>query len=617
MDEQVNACLAPVPKERPSEWCVRALQFDEAQNHGPYSLTGSEYCAEPLDDFARLTIVQEVLVWGSQTRKTGTLMGGVAWSIKNDPCGILWAMPTQPLAQSFSETRWQKLLRASAEMAALIPAGAERHRFKNLEQQFRSGSVLNFVGSNSPANLASRPARRVVLDEVDKFDAGGGGEADAVDLAKQRTKGQINPQHWLTSTPTTVEGLIWQEYLKGDQRRFFMPCPSCRREVVFAWSKSFSTLPKVGCEAYVVWDKEGKRADGSWDFDRVHRSARFVCPHCAGDIVDSKKTWMIREGTWRATVTASAAGYVSRHLSSMYACTPSTSCGALAVKFLQAKNSLQGLQGMINGDFAEPYQLQDRQSERVELVRDSLVVTAEWRPLMTVDCQAKSPHFWTVVRQWNGGNSVGVYANCCDTVEELRDVQQRYKVPDVAVAVDSGFGAISEAEVYRTCARFSQLIQRSQGRKPELVGWIPIKGQPTRKRWRNDKKELVPFFWAEIDPFIGTDRAGLAAIKLLEYASDFFKDILENLRKGRTRYKWEVLEVPTALGQRTMGEGGMDIEVYWQHLDGQFRAQVLNKRTGRVSTEWTKRGKHWPDHVLDCEKSQVMEAMVYEMFVDG
>jgi phage terminase large subunit GpA-like protein len=70
--------------------------------------------------------------------------------------------------------------------------------------------------------------------------------------------------------------------------------------VVLAWSKEYTVLPKTGAEAYVVWDKEAKRGDGSWDLDRVERSARFRCPHCAGDILDAHKTWMNRNGIWKS-----------------------------------------------------------------------------------------------------------------------------------------------------------------------------------------------------------------------------------------------------------------------------------------------------------------------------
>jgi hypothetical protein len=104
----------------------------------------------------------------------------------------------------------------------------------------------------------------------------------------------------------------------------------------------------------------------------------------------------------------SASGFVSRQLPSLYACAPETTAGKLAKKFLEQKGSLLGLQGFINGDLAEPYMAQDRQTERIELVSKRMVeITAEWKKLMTVDCQAKRPYFWFAARAWNGGDSNG------------------------------------------------------------------------------------------------------------------------------------------------------------------------------------------------------------------
>src|SRR5690242_7964900 len=117
----VDACLADRPKQRPRDWCCDNLVFDEASNHGPFKLTGCEYIGDVLDDFANPLITDEVLVWGSQTRKTGTLMGGAAWAIINDPCGFLWVMPSLTLVAKFSRQRWQKLLRASPTTENLVP----------------------------------------------------------------------------------------------------------------------------------------------------------------------------------------------------------------------------------------------------------------------------------------------------------------------------------------------------------------------------------------------------------------------------------------------------------------------------------------------------------------
>lgn len=594
-----------MPTQRPSKWCCENLRFDEPGNRGPFTTAGREYIIEPLDDWANTDITDCVEVFGSQTGKTGMLMGGAAWTLINDPCGLLWVMPSMQLAQSFSETRWQPMLRGSEVTAQLIPDGAHRHDFKKLQQQI-GASVINFVGSNSPANLASRPARKVILDEVDKFDAGGRGEADAVNLAEQRTKGQAYPQRRKTSTPSMTDALIWQEFLKGDQRRFFVPCPLCgnghpsSRLVVFAWSPGFTIFPKTGREAFVQWDKEAKRDDGTWDFDRVMRSARFVCPHCGGHILDAHKTRVMPQGVWEPTAKADL-GFRSRHLPSLYACSPETTLGRLAVKFLQAKRSLMGLQGFINGDLAEPYASQDRQRERTELITSKLEVTAEWVKLLEVDCQAKGPdYFWVVARAWNGGNSEGLEAVGVSTFEDVRTIQAKHNVQDAGVMIDSGFGARDDAEVYRTCARFCEIVQTALGR-PELVGWMPAKGMPMRKRWKDENGLLVPYYLRKIDPFVGTADAGKVSMSLFEFSGSAFKDILDGLRKGKGGFTWKVSEQ-------------MATETYWRHMDAEIKTESFNRMTGKTTYDWKPRSRHWPNHLFDCEVMQVAHAAFLGLF---
>ena len=591
--------FADRPKQSPAQWCCENLVFDEPDNSGPFTLSGREYMREVIDSWQDPAITDHVSVFGSQAGKTGGIMGGAAWAVCNEPSRLFWVMPTKESVQKLSRTRWQKMVLRSACTAALVPTGVRRHEFKTCEQ-ILGGSIIDMVWSNSPAALAGTPARIVILDEVDKFAEASRREADAVNLAEQRTKSFANPKRIKTSTPTLITGAIWQEFLKTDQRRRFLPCPHCRRFVVLIWSKNFTVFPLTGNEAVVAWDKESRRDDGSWDLDRVERSARFECPHCGGHIRDGHKTAMDRGGEWRPAAPA-ARGYRGWHLPSLYAASPESNVGKLAVKFLQAKRSLLGLQGFINGDLAEPYMSQDTIGERTELVTSRLEVKAEWRKLLTADCQAKSPLFWYVVRSWDGGNSEAIEAGHCDSWADLRARQLANGVQDAGVFVDSGFGAMSDAEVYRECAKWCEHIPGKQGRPPLLVGWMPCKGMPSRKRWRTDKGATAPHTRRPLDPFMGTSYAGACEIELLEFSGDFFKDILANLRK-KIGYKWSVTDAVAS-------------DEYWKHLDAEVKEPVFNAKTGHTNHIWKQRSKHWPNHWLDCEVMQIAAACNLEWFL--
>jgi hypothetical protein len=389
--------------------------------------------------------------------------------------------------------------------------------------------------------------------------------------------------------------------LKGDQRRYFMPCIHCGGDILFAWSSSFTVMTLTGKEAFVTWDKEAKRKRGEWDMDRVERSARAVCPHCKKDILDGHKTRMVRAGRWEATATASSS-FRSRQLSSLYASTPETSFGRLAVKFLQAKKSFLGLQGFINGDLAEPYASQDTAQERIELVTRKRISADDWARLMTVDYQQNAPHFWYIVRAWKDGDSEAIASGYTDSWAALEAIAAQHKVDPEAVMIDSGYDTEC---VYLECANRCRFApgHDSDGRPIDhAIGWIPGKGLPTAPNWK-DKESVQSRLKDDtmVDPFEKTDQRGKVQMMLLQFDSSFFKDVLVRLRAGKGGYKW------TVSADAASNE-------YWRHLDAEVKRELVNKKTGRAKLEWVLRSERWPNHMLDCEVMQIALSSWFGLF---
>jgi hypothetical protein len=596
-----------------STWCEEHLVIPppQTQSPGPFSLFAREYLREPLDTFSDPYVTDLVLCFGSQSGKTQMLMSGIAWTIACDPAGILWVMPSRDVAKEVAETRWLPIVRGTPVLAQLIPSGGNRrHDFRKLQQHL-GASVIHFVGSNSPANLASRPARVVVMDETDKFPKEQKTEANAVALAEQRTKSFALPKKIKCSTPTLTDGIIWQAFGQGDGRRYHVPCPHCGKEVLLAWSAAYTVLSRTGNEAWIRWDKEAKRADGSWDLDRVNASARCECPHCGGHIRENHKTVMLRAGVWRAVHGLPGAYPVrSYHLPSLYAATPQTTLGALAMKFLSDKRSMLGLQAFINGELAEPWENQEARSERVELIAppDSPPLP-DSVPLMTVDVQAVSPYFWFIVRAWDkAGNSRLIAAGHCDEWESLRRVQLDLAIENHHVLVDAGFRS---SEVYERCLSWAKQVPRPGG-LPLSVGWTPSKGRERNVQWVDiHGKRPSPWFYgrAALPP---SQRIHLP---LLEFNGDFVLDILTRLRRGpeaAAGLRWELCPLPTMV--QVDGTIMATEDLYFRHLDAKLRKAFAIGRTGRVEFRWVLRSQKWPDHLLDCELQQIVWAMAHKRF---
>lgn len=582
--EFLRGLYRPTPRQTVVQWAEANLKLTSRQTEhpGPYSTSVRPYVREPLECWKDSGVVEMTLCWGSQTSKTTTLMAGLAWLIDTEPSPALWLMPTENLARSFSKSRWMPMLEDCPAIVAHFPS--DKDKLTHLEQHF-DRSTLTFVGSNSAANLASRPVRVLVADEVDKFAQASEREADALDLAEQRLKAFSSSKLFLTSTPTTTEGRIWQRFLRGDQRRYYLPCPHCKVPIRLEWRQ-------------VKWDETAKLEDGKWDFGRVRASARYECQLCKGAMTDAQKVAGLRHGQWIPENKGALPGVRSYHLSSLYSPDRKCTWGHLAVQFIESQESLIGLQGFINGNLAEPWENQAAPRQREELIVAGTEGLAEKAiKFLTVDCQASSPHFWFVVRAWNeDGSSRAIEAGPLDTWHDVREKQGQHGVQDVHVVIDSGYDAPS---VYSECLRWGRFFPRT-GRVPLWVGWMPAKGMP-RKGWRNPKTGVEdPFFLRGIDPRVGDNagRQGKLELKLLEFGTDVTKDILERLRKGKTATRWEVAD-------------NVASPEYWRHLDCEQKVARMSSATGRTTWTWLPRSSKWPNHLADCEVMQVAAAIFH------
>ncbi|MBF0309825.1 MAG: phage terminase large subunit family protein, partial [Magnetococcales bacterium] len=95
-------------------------------------------------------------------------------------------------------------------------------------------------------------------------------------------------------------------YNESDQRRYWVPCPSCEKLQVLEWKQ-------------VRWP-EGER-----------EKAHYVCLHCEAIIPEHRKGWMLDRGKWIAENpgVSSTAGF---HLSSLYSPLGWVSWGQIAVE---------------------------------------------------------------------------------------------------------------------------------------------------------------------------------------------------------------------------------------------------------------------------------------------
>ena len=571
------ATLSRPPEMTVWEWLEQNVTLSERESQsepGKFSTRSRPYMREPLDCFRNKKVTDLVLCFGTQTGKTMTVMGGAGYRIAVDPMNALWVMPNRDLCKSFTQNRWFPFIENCAPLAAMKPGGAERHLWTRLEQFF-ARSTLTWVGSNSPANLASRPAGLVLMDETDKFELKSDREAGALQNAEERTKAFPYPLRVKTSTPSTRHGEIWKEFEMGDQRYFFLPCPHCKEMIRLEWGQ-------------VRWwdqDESESKTNGDWDLEKVRRNTYYRCQKCEQKIYDSQKTAMLREGVWIPTATNGLLGRRSYHLNSLYAPLKETQWGNLAVKWLMTKGSATRRQAFINSTLAEPWDnelLVD--DETINVITYSPSELPEDRiPIMTVDVQEN--HFWVIVRCWGNPKMEGgqqswlLHEGRIETIEEVEKLARDYNVDPKRVALD-------------------------MAHKPNTVCSILIRNG-WRGLWGSDKggflhsgigadrviKDYSPIQYR--DPHLGTVNQSDSNQKAMfvYWSNDRIKDRLAVLRAGG---RWHV--------------NANVSKAYIHQINAEQKESKRSPVTGRITYFWKRVRKD--NHMFDCEAMQVALALV-------
>jgi len=366
-----------------SEWAekYRVLDSKSSAMPGPWRNDKTPYLTGVMDEFCNFDTEEIILAKASQLGGTEALFNMMGWIIQQDPSPVMVVYPSDTLAESISVNRLQPMFR----LAAPLKERWKESDSTKTELQF-DGMYLTLVGSNSPANLASRPVRFLFLDEVDKYPGATKKEADPIKLARERTKTFHNSKVFMTSTPTLKSGHIWQALEEADvEKHYFVPCPHCGKMIELKWSQI--TFPNE---------------DGMSYMDRAEL-ANYVCQECGCIITDQDKPQMLRFGEWRVVrQNAAIARTVGFWINTLYS--PFVRFSEIAREFLKSKDDPEALQNFVNSWLAEPWEdtklktsadtVMDRQADLPELV------VPEWAKLLTggVDVQETSV-YWTI-RAW-------------------------------------------------------------------------------------------------------------------------------------------------------------------------------------------------------------------------
>lgn len=359
-DSHILAAFRQPRRLTVSQWADEHRVLDErfAAEAGRWRTDRAPYAREWMDSATCKWVRRVSIMASTQVGKTEAANNVLGYFVHQQPAPAMLVMPRADDARLAAERRILPMIHASPGLRDELTDRA--HDTKAREIAFRR-SVLYFRAAQSPADLASVPVRVICGDEIDKWPAWTGKEANPLSLLAERT--HTYPRShliFLTSTPTTRDGLIAREYEDGDQRSFLVPCPHCQTFQALRWRN-------------LHWDRE--RITTARDM-RVERKAWFACERCGGQIEDEHKPAMMRAGVWvprHYTLEQWLAGareadrveHRSYHIWAAYS--PWLPWWRVAAEFLSSKDEPSRLMNFTNSWLAEVWE------ERLDDVGDEAV----------------------------------------------------------------------------------------------------------------------------------------------------------------------------------------------------------------------------------------------------
>jgi phage terminase large subunit GpA-like protein len=376
--------LKPPEKLTLSDWAEKYAYLSPENSATPGKWHNIPYQVGIMDAVTDPTVREISVMKSARVGYTKIIDHAIAYFIHQDPSPILMVQPTIEDAKGYSKDEFDPMIRDTPVLAELFTKASRQDLVKSekekpvkdQEQTIQSksfpGGKLYFVGANSPRGFRRITVRVVLFDEVDGYPVeGAGDEGDQIALGKKRAQTFDNALFLKGSTPT-IKGVsrIEREFLAGDQRHFYVPCPHCGVMQTLEFNDKKKHL---GYSQAVLRWPEGKPHE-----------AYFECS--TGCIIEEKqKVRMLEQGQWIAH--AEFNGHASFFIWAGYSVFANASWGNIAAEFVEAKKDPVTLRVFVNTVLGETWEekgetvdenwlAQRRETYDAEVPAGALVLTA-------------------------------------------------------------------------------------------------------------------------------------------------------------------------------------------------------------------------------------------------
>lgn len=329
--QRIRKAWAPPPKLTLSEWADQhaILSAEASAEVGKWRCI--PYQRGILNAITDRKIERVTWMKSARTGYTKCINHAVGYHMHYDPCPIMVVQPTIGDAEGYSVDEIAPMIRDTDCLRELVADPRKRDGGNTrLHKAFPGGSI-RMVGADSPRGFRRVSIRLLLLDEVDGYAPTAGEEGDQIKLAIRRTDTFWNRKIVIGSTPTLdATSRVQVEFKKGDQRRYFVPCPHCKHM------------------QYLVWENM------RWEKDRPE-TVQYHCEGCGAGIEYKWQRWMVENGEWRATNPDAEPGHASFHIWAAYSHSPNATWEHLVREWLDSHKQTEARKVFVNTVLGETY----------------------------------------------------------------------------------------------------------------------------------------------------------------------------------------------------------------------------------------------------------------------
>ena len=486
------AYFKPPEKLTLDEWSdkYRRLSPESSAEAGPWRTERTPYLREPMRAFTDPKVKNIVMVASSQVGKSEFELNAIGYIIDQAPGSVMYVQPNLDAARKFSRLRIAPMIRDSKVLKSKVHNVKSRASGNTILQKSFPGGMLTITGSESPAALASTPARYIIGDERDRWAKSAGTEGDPWELLKARQATFYNAKSIEVSTPT-IKGAsaIETSFLLGTQERWCHQCPECGEFTNIIWD-TIRFNPKVK----IVNNKK------FYDVTDVG----FACPHCG--CISTEDVMRRQPAKWIAENPEAYENGVRSFWLNAFS-SPWTPWKKVIMSFLEAKDDPEKLQVVFNtmlgelwedrGDLMDEDEMMARREEyEAELPEGVLALTCG------VDTQDNRLEYeiighgffketWGIYKGYIPGrpDSPDVWRQLDEVIDRYYYFKNGRHLKIGLTFIDSG-GHFTQ-EVYEQCRiRQTKRVFAIKGKGGENVPYISTKpsqvvinGNSNRKAW--------------------------------------------------------------------------------------------------------------------------------------